>query len=294
MTMTTLNIFCNEQTRSPLRNRARELGLARKVSTLCLIVLLASGLNCTRSETAPGLYSGAFSWHDGLTGANLALESGPHRSLDVQNKDVRQQIESIVRGQIERANLRTAEGSMTVFVVGTQPLLISLKRIEILKPSFSELLAYVESENLSGIRQFVTAHNNPNQRDLPSQRTALFYAAAGSKVTAVQTLLALGSDPNLADFEGDTPLMATVTADCVEAARQLIVSGANVNQANQTGETPLIRAAELGRSRMLSLLLREGANPNYASPEGRSALTLARERRDKAAISLLERSGALK
>ena len=251
-------------------------------------------LGCIRPEPVPGNYSGRFSWQDGLKDVSIALESDGHRRLDLRNRGIREQIESMIQEQTTRANVPTAQGSITISISGTPPVLVSLKHFEIQVPNFSELLAYVESQNVGQVQQFIDLHHNANQRDLPSQRTALFYAAAGSRVKAARVLLALGSDPNIPDFEGDTPLIAAVVANCDEAARQLILSGANVNQADQKGETPLIRAVELGRPKLLTLLLRSGADPNYVSPSGESALRIARDKRDRAAIGVLRRFGASK
>ncbi|HET9180673.1 MAG TPA: ankyrin repeat domain-containing protein [Candidatus Angelobacter sp.] len=259
-----------------------------------LYVLIVCLLGCSRTGPVAGAYSGHFVWQAGLKKLSLVHDSGGHPALDLGDRTIRSEVQSMIQEQTSRANVSSAQGVLTVLLVGSSPLLMFLQYFEIDTPDFSELLRYVELQDLNEIKHVIAFEHNQNQRDLPSQRTALFYAAAGRKAKAAQVLLELGSDPNIPDFEGDTPLIAAVTAGSVEVARELILSGANINQANQAGTTPLMRAVELRRLKLLALLLQSGADPNLVSQAGESALKIALVKNDRAAVALLKKLGASK
>ncbi len=271
--------------------------LTKRHSRFCWltsILLLTLVLGCGHRQSLAGNYSGQFDWQNGLTSVSLVLDSDNHRTLELKNTEIRRQVEAIIQDQVKRANLTLAQGRITISVLGDSPFLISLQRFEIDVPDFAELQHYVEIQNIDGIRRFEGRYHNLNQRDLPRQSTALFHAAAEPDGRIVQALLALGADPNIPDFEGDTPLIIAVMADRDEVARQLIRSGADVNHADKAGGTPLMRAVELGRPKLLTLLLQSGAEPNYVAPNGESALQIARDRGDQKAIVALQKAGASK
>jgi hypothetical protein len=263
-----------------------------KVYRLWIALLVVCALGCARQQPQAGNYSGRFEWQDGLKKLSLALDSDGRQTLDLRNPEVRQQIEAMIQEQVKRANLTAAQGNITISILGNSPFLISLHRFEIQAPDFSELRQYVETQNLDGLKRFIGRYHDVNQRELPGQNTALFYAALQPDVKPLQALLALGADPNIPDFQGDTPLIAAVMGDREEAARQLIRAGADVNHSDQAGGTPLMRAVELGRFKLLTLLLQSGANPNYVAPHGESALQLARDMGDQAAMAALQHAGA--
>jgi ankyrin repeat protein len=125
----------------------------------------------------------------------------------------------------------------------------------ITEPNFSQLKMAVEQENIEAIRSFVRRHNNVNQRELPSQQSALAIAAAGRHDNSVKTLLELGADVNCADYIGITPLMNAVAANDATAVRLLIASGANTAARNKAGQSALSLAHELHRDELAELLL---------------------------------------
>jgi hypothetical protein len=258
------------------------------------IPLLVYGLGCMHSQPLTGKYSGRFDWQDGLKDVTLALESDGHKRLDLTNKEIHDQIESAIREHVERANLRSARGTIAITLFGNSPLAISVRNLKIQVPDFAELLLYVQTQNVGNIRQFVEQYDNVNQRDSPGQRTALYYAAEGPDVKTVRTLIELGADPNIPDLEGDTPLIAAVMANHEDVVRQLIRSGANVNQADQAGGTAVMRAIEMGRPKLLALILQSGADPNQVAPNGQTPLQLARKRGDQSTIAALQQAGASK
>lgn len=258
-------------------------------------MLLAQCPACKRPQPVlSGIYSGRFDWRDGLKDVNLDLESYPYQRLDLRNREIRKEVESLIQAGVKLANVRIAQGRIRIEIIGSSPYLILGRGLEIQVPDFGELLRRVETRNVDGIREFVERYHDVNQRELPGQRTAMYYAAMTPDVKPVQVLLELGADPTLSDFEGDTPLMNAVMGNCYEVAHLLILSGADVNRLDEAGDTPLTRAVEMGRPKLLTLLLQSGADPNRAPPHGKSALQIARELGDQAAIAALQKAGALR
>lgn len=97
----------------------------------------------------------------------------------------------------------------------------------------------------------------------------------------IRTLLDAGADPNIADDEGKTPLIAN--AWDVEIAKMLLAHGASVNAQAKDGFTPLLNA---GTAELMRLLLEHGADPFAKTKEGKTALDWAKQmgRKDQAAI----------
>lgn len=262
-----------------------------KILSVCgIFAIYFSG--CTHPAVVPGNYSGRFRWQNGLQELSPMQSPEEHGALDVKNKEISSEIESIIKKQLSLANVNAAEGVFKVSIIGSPPLLMTLQSFEIEKPNLSDLLRAVGQDDGDRVRQVIGLEHNLNQRDRPGQRSALFYAAAGRRTRAASALLELGADPNLPDFEGDTPLITAVAADSEEIARLLIRSGANLNQANQVGVTPLMRAADEGRLKLTVLLLQSGADPNYVSARGESALRIASAKGDKSVLGILRKFAA--
>ncbi|BCM92206.1 hypothetical protein IAD21_04085 [Abditibacteriota bacterium] len=139
-------------------------------------------------------------------------------------------------------------------------------------------------------------------------------SAIDSRPSLVPLLLSLGADPNLIDFHGRTPLIATIepttasdedeepasltllkhgakldAGDSFDTtalmmallggrftlARELISRGAKVNSKDKWGQTALMCAAARGSGEMVRLLLDSGADPKLKNFQGKTALVYA-------------------
>jgi hypothetical protein len=115
----------------------------------------------------------------------------------------------------------------------------------------------------------------------PDGLTALLAATAFARTTrdiaGIELLLSLGADPNLANAEGNDPLMMTSRHGLVEAVIILLHAGADPKRANRYGTTALMQAARGHLVETARVLLRAGADRAQVDERGLSAATYARE-----------------
>lgn len=110
-----------------------------------------------------------------------------------------------------------------------------------------------------------------NARDLVSGQGALHFVVQRRDLTWVRFLLQQGSNPNLADNAGVTPLQIAAQLGFADGVEALVEGGANPDVADATGETPLIGAVHRRDAEIVKLLLKHGANPDRSDNSGRSA-----------------------
>jgi ankyrin repeat protein len=89
--------------------------------------------------------------------------------------------------------------------------------------------------------------------------TALMHAAH-HPVGLTQLLLDNNGSPNMANNNGETPLMRATTAGNLPVAHLLLARGAHVNAQTVSGQTALTLATAQGRTKFLKLLLAHNAN----------------------------------
>lgn len=115
----------------------------------------------------------------------------------------------------------------------------------------------------------------------PDGLTALLAACAGARTTrdtsAIELLLARGADPNLANREGNDPLMMCARHGLVEAVIALLRAGADPKRANRYGTTALMQAARGHLVETVRMLLRAGADRTQVDEAGLTAARYARE-----------------
>jgi ankyrin repeat protein len=119
-------------------------------------------------------------------------------------------------------------------------------------------------------------------------QTPFLRAALAGDTTVMRLLLAHGADPNIATFEGTTPLMAaagvnwTVAQTYTESPQALLDAiqicldhGADVNAVNSMGVTAMIGAANRGSNDIIRFLHSKGAQLEVVDKQGRSPLRWA-------------------
>lgn len=87
-----------------------------------------------------------------------------------------------------------------------------------------------------------------------------------------KTLEQQGTDVNLADKNGETPIMKKALLGQVGEVQALIEAGADVNAVDKDRETALIKAARSGYVDVVRVLLEHGADVNAEDKDGRTVL----------------------
>lgn len=108
----------------------------------------------------------------------------------------------------------------------------------------------------------------------------------------VKTLLRNGADPNKADQDGCTSLVAAVYGAHPDTVRILLENGANPNTAIASSLTPIIFAAKYGHVVITKYLLKNGADPNKATNQGTTPLMVAAQSGRATIIKILLMHGA--
>jgi ankyrin repeat protein len=109
-------------------------------------------------------------------------------------------------------------------------------------------------------------------------------------------LLSKDADPNLADGNGDTPLIIAARMHYSEGAARMLMYRAQVDKTNRFGETALIVAVQERQPGIVKMLLEAGADPDRADhASGYSARDYAkRDSRSKDMLKLIETVKATK
>ncbi|CAI8031933.1 Putative ankyrin repeat protein MM_0045 [Geodia barretti] len=96
--------------------------------------------------------------------------------------------------------------------------------------------------------------------------------------TPLRELVRAGSDLNLQNQEGLTPLMIAARSGRTADITKIVLEGEHINldiQEKRTGWSALHFSAERGNAATTEALLKAGANPHLKDKDGDSALTLA-------------------
>ena len=108
-------------------------------------------------------------------------------------------------------------------------------------------------------------------------RTPLQEASAEGRLVDVVTLLSQDTDVAAADDSGFTALHFACQQGSYEIAQALLEAGTQVNVKDSWGNTPLWKSvfAFQDDPRLIRLLLDHGANPDLANKSGRTARQMA-------------------
>ena len=142
--------------------------------------------------------------------------------------------------------------------------------------------------DLKGLKAQIVAGTDPNLRD-SNGKTPLMLAAQKRHKEIVEYLIAQGADINAQTKNGFTALFHTCIQGDDELAKLLIDSGADVN-AREDGNTPLMIAAFRGHLNVVKLLLENGADSKATDDTGKlTASNMARGASRQQIIQLIER-----
>lgn len=135
--------------------------------------------------------------------------------------------------------------------------------------------AYHEAVEYSGTDIIVMLRNagaNPMSRDSWGH-TPLSLAFRKSPATVMAVI---GTNTNLVDSDGNTPLHIAVAERCGDETMQALISaGFPVNNRNRTGSTALLQAIKAGQENLARILLASGADPYASDNSGECAVSVA-------------------
>jgi ankyrin repeat protein len=109
----------------------------------------------------------------------------------------------------------------------------------------------------------------------------LHFAAQSGDVALLERLILGGSDPNVFDMIGNTPLHYAAEGEHFEAVRLLLSRGANVNARDErrAGDPPIAHVAQTCSLEMARLLLDAGADPTLPGSMQIDAIYRAKQRK---------------
>ena len=135
-----------------------------------------------------------------------------------------------------------------------------------------DLFKAVEIDAPQMIRSLIAADIDPNQRDDRGD-VPLYVALRNESLQAAEALLAHPRiDVDIANANGETPVMMAALRGQTAWVARLLERGAQVNR---PGWTPLHYAASGGAPEAVKLLLDRGAAINARSPNGTTPLMMA-------------------
>jgi ankyrin repeat protein len=130
------------------------------------------------------------------------------------------------------------------------------------------------------IQLLVDNGSNLNSRTGDHHGTPVLAAVSKRLPTTAQLLIKLGADANIADDEGNIPLVVAMMNEDDASVSALLEAGANANAALASGRTPLIVAAKRGRGDYITQLLAAGADPSVKDKEGHTVFWHAEQFRN--------------
>ncbi|KAL7817986.1 ankyrin repeat-containing domain protein [Trichoderma aethiopicum] len=129
--------------------------------------------------------------------------------------------------------------------------------------------------------------------DLKDQdgQTPLFFAVRSGRESIVEELLERGANPNSINDRGKTPLFYAAENGYRTIASKLLRYGGSLEHRDEDGQTPLFFAVQRGHVSIVEELLERGANPNSVDDDGETPLFHASKEGYRAIVSELVRYG---
>ncbi len=127
----------------------------------------------------------------------------------------------------------------------------------------------------------------------PTKKSLILHASFWGEKNIVDRLLAIGTDVNITNDYGVTPLMWACFKGFFEIAVILILNGADVNLQNKNGYTALMNAVENCHIDIVQMLIENKADVNVKAKDGNSPLKIAWDKGEHVIASKLIAAGAV-
>ena len=144
------------------------------------------------------------------------------------------------------------------------------------------------------LMELLVHHGAEMKQTFPPFGTALHTVAVEGKVHATRKLLKMGTDPNIIDHEGTTPLRRAVENKHAAVVAVLLENGADIHVECPGDELPLLhKAAKRNDIEMLKILIEHGADPYEIGIKGGTAMMTAAAHGSADAVDLLSNYSGL-
>ena len=145
--------------------------------------------------------------------------------------------------------------------------------------------------DLAKVKLLIDEGTNVNITDALG-RTPLHMAIFYSHPKTSALLIASGANTNAKDRTGMTPLHAAVLVGGEDEVELLLDKKADIKAVSETGLTPLHLAAATGQPEITALLIQHGADPHSKDREGNTPLALATKNNHPKTAALLQQKVA--
>lgn len=152
-------------------------------------------------------------------------------------------------------------------------------------------LEAAESGNRTAVALFIEAGSNTEIRDNRGW-TPLMMAVFNSRNEVSDLLVKHHADVNALDQGGNSPLHWAAFGGHIDCAKQLIEQHAKINARNNFGWTPLMQAVARNHPDIVALLIDSGANLDSAASDGYTPLHKAAASGYREIAELLLKQGA--
>ena len=125
------------------------------------------------------------------------------------------------------------------------------------------------------IRDLLDSEEKKPRLDNQKSKISLHQAISKGNEKCILQYIENGSDLNMKDHKGLTPLLLALKHNQLEIAKILIKHGADIELANKGGRTPLHFAIELGSIELTKAILERNANINAKDKKGMTPLHYA-------------------
>lgn len=160
------------------------------------------------------------------------------------------------------------------------------------EPSKIESAVSIHEAALNGdagqINLLIGGGTDVNLKD-PEGRTPLMYASYNGHEAIIRKLVEKGADVNMQDLYGRSALMMASSGPYPAAVKYLLEHGANPNLVDKEEHfTALMYAAAEGQLDVIKILLANGADPEMKDIDGDDAVKFAADNGHTAVVSLLK------
>ena len=150
------------------------------------------------------------------------------------------------------------------------------------------LMDLISAGKMSEVKQRFSNSDQINQKNAQGQ-SLLHIAALKNDAEMVQFLISLGADQDIRDKSGDTPLSASIAADCFASVKVLADAGSNIFARNSVGVTVAELARRKGADGLNAIITPKTVLQQDG--DGRTLLHQAADRLDPAATEKILASG---